>query len=40
MGNYRIKEMVVAIPSFQTKYIAHIKRMRGKIEAHSTFEVI
>jgi hypothetical protein len=32
--------MIVAITPLQTKYVANIKRMWGKIEALSAFEVI
>lgn len=34
------QEMVVAIPPLQTKYVANIKRMRGKIKTFSALEVI
>ena len=34
------QEMVVTIPPLQTKYVANIKRMWGKIKTFSAFEVI
>src|SRR5690606_34315961 len=37
---YFEQKMIVAIPPLQTKYVANIKRMWGKIEVLSAFEVI
>jgi len=36
---YFEQKMVVAIPPLQTKYVAYIKRMGGKMEALSAFEI-